>query len=271
MYIKTWTWCVSSRSDSSERWNKKFHSLTHALSSNVWGSCYPYVQLDTWTAYDLLSGIRTQLVEGLRHAVRVTWRLPLPCLGTVPHECSSLATWRLLTCRSPRTGSFTVQTIRKRRRMTFWLSMPARMAVSLGGEPTGQTASIEPLLLLTCTSLLAAQREGPSLITFPWKGKPFWRVLWCLACWMYCIGITFACLVLFADICRVCRTGSTPGRPLFHPCLCTGSIKFIHQEWWERERERERERDSKYVVHQFSLLSLDWEVARLSLPLGIFL
>ncbi|CAI8010254.1 E3 ubiquitin-protein ligase MARCHF6 [Geodia barretti] len=32
------------------------------------------------------------------------------------------------------------------------------------------------------------------------------------------------------DICRVCRTGSTPGRPLFHPCLCTGSIKFIHQE-----------------------------------------
>ena len=37
----------------------------------------------------------------------------------------------------------------------------------LGGEPTGQAASIEPLLLLTCTSLLAAQREGPSLITFP--------------------------------------------------------------------------------------------------------
>ena len=33
-----------------------------------------------------------------------------------------------------------------------------------------------------------------------------------------------------ADICRVCRCESTPERPLLHPCICTGSIKFIHQE-----------------------------------------
>ncbi|XP_023333010.1 E3 ubiquitin-protein ligase MARCH6 [Eurytemora carolleeae] len=32
------------------------------------------------------------------------------------------------------------------------------------------------------------------------------------------------------DICRVCRCEGTPDRPLFHPCICTGSIKFIHQE-----------------------------------------
>jgi len=32
------------------------------------------------------------------------------------------------------------------------------------------------------------------------------------------------------DICRVCRCEGTLERPLFHPCICTGSIKFIHQE-----------------------------------------
>ncbi|XP_074036205.1 E3 ubiquitin-protein ligase MARCHF6 isoform X2 [Leptinotarsa decemlineata] len=33
-----------------------------------------------------------------------------------------------------------------------------------------------------------------------------------------------------ADICRVCRSEGGPDRPLFHPCICTGSIKWIHQE-----------------------------------------
>lgn len=33
------------------------------------------------------------------------------------------------------------------------------------------------------------------------------------------------------DICRVCRAEGTQDRPLYHPCICTGSIKFIHQDW----------------------------------------
>lgn len=32
------------------------------------------------------------------------------------------------------------------------------------------------------------------------------------------------------DICRVCRCEATIERPLFYPCVCTGSIKYIHQE-----------------------------------------
>ena len=36
--------------------------------------------------------------------------------------------------------------------------------------------------------------------------------------------------VSLSDICRVCRCEGTSDRPLFHPCICTGSIKFIHQE-----------------------------------------
>jgi len=34
------------------------------------------------------------------------------------------------------------------------------------------------------------------------------------------------------DICRVCRMEATPDRPLHFPCVCTGSIKYIHQEWY---------------------------------------
>ncbi|XP_020288233.1 E3 ubiquitin-protein ligase MARCH6 [Pseudomyrmex gracilis] len=36
--------------------------------------------------------------------------------------------------------------------------------------------------------------------------------------------------MLSADICRVCRSEGLADRPLFHPCICTGSIKWIHQE-----------------------------------------
>jgi len=32
------------------------------------------------------------------------------------------------------------------------------------------------------------------------------------------------------DICRVCRMGATLDKPLHYPCLCTGSIKYIHQD-----------------------------------------
>ncbi|KXT02682.1 hypothetical protein AC578_1157 [Pseudocercospora eumusae] len=33
-----------------------------------------------------------------------------------------------------------------------------------------------------------------------------------------------------ADTCRICRSEGTPEEPLFYPCKCSGSIKFVHQE-----------------------------------------
>ncbi|KAF2159370.1 hypothetical protein M409DRAFT_30120 [Zasmidium cellare ATCC 36951] len=32
------------------------------------------------------------------------------------------------------------------------------------------------------------------------------------------------------DTCRICRSEGTPDEPLFYPCKCSGSIKFVHQE-----------------------------------------
>ena len=33
--------------------------------------------------------------------------------------------------------------------------------------------------------------------------------------------------------CRVCRSNSEDGRPLFTPCLCSGSIGLVHQDCLE--------------------------------------
>ena len=32
------------------------------------------------------------------------------------------------------------------------------------------------------------------------------------------------------DVCRICRTAGDPSDPLYYPCACSGSIKYVHQE-----------------------------------------
>ena len=59
-------------------------------------------------------------------------------------------------------------------------------------------------------------------------------------------------LLYISDICRVCRCEGAPNRPLFHPCICTGSIKFIHQECllqWLRYSKKEF---CELCTHRFS-------------------
>ncbi|SPO31069.1 related to SSM4 - Ubiquitin-protein ligase involved in ER-associated protein degradation [Ustilago trichophora] len=44
------------------------------------------------------------------------------------------------------------------------------------------------------------------------------------------------------DSCRICRSGPEPGAPLYHPCKCTGSIRYCHQEclveWLQHSRKK---------------------------------
>ncbi|CAN6616736.1 hypothetical protein TRVA0_006S03334 [Trichomonascus vanleenenianus] len=44
------------------------------------------------------------------------------------------------------------------------------------------------------------------------------------------------------DTCRICRGEGSPEEPLFHPCKCSGSIKFVHQdcllEWLRHSKKR---------------------------------
>ncbi|KAI8989990.1 hypothetical protein BDB01DRAFT_894809 [Pilobolus umbonatus] len=44
------------------------------------------------------------------------------------------------------------------------------------------------------------------------------------------------------EICRVCRSESTPEHPLYHPCRCSGSIRFVHEdcliEWLSHSKKK---------------------------------
>lgn len=54
------------------------------------------------------------------------------------------------------------------------------------------------------------------------------------------------------DICRVCRSEGVADRPLFHPCICTGSIKWIHQECLMQWMRYSRKEYCELCGHRFS-------------------
>ncbi|XP_031706216.1 E3 ubiquitin-protein ligase MARCH6 [Anarrhichthys ocellatus] len=55
-----------------------------------------------------------------------------------------------------------------------------------------------------------------------------------------------------ADICRVCRSEGTPDKLLYHPCVCTGSIKFIHQECLVQWLKHSRKEYCELCKHRFA-------------------
>lgn len=58
------------------------------------------------------------------------------------------------------------------------------------------------------------------------------------------------------DICRVCRCEGAPDRQLFHPCICTGSIKWIHQECLMQWMRYSRKQYCELCGHQFSFTNI---------------
>lgn len=34
------------------------------------------------------------------------------------------------------------------------------------------------------------------------------------------------------DVCRVCRVEAEEDNPMVHPCKCSGSVKFVHADWY---------------------------------------
>ncbi|KAL6716845.1 hypothetical protein ACLMJK_004757 [Lecanora helva] len=73
-----------------------------------------------------------------------------------------------------------------------------------------------------------------------------------------------------ADTCRICRGEGSPEEPLFYPCKCSGSIKFVHQncliEWLSHSQKKYCEL-CKTPFHFTKLYSPDMPNA---VPLPIF-
>lgn len=52
-------------------------------------------------------------------------------------------------------------------------------------------------------------------------------------------------------VCRICRCEGEAERPLFHPCKCSGTIKYVHNECllsWLRMSGKEKCEVSKFTI-----------------------
>uniref|UniRef100_A0A672TPV4 RING-type E3 ubiquitin transferase n=1 Tax=Strigops habroptila TaxID=2489341 RepID=A0A672TPV4_STRHB len=56
----------------------------------------------------------------------------------------------------------------------------------------------------------------------------------------------------FFPLIRICRSEGTPEKPLYHPCVCTGSIKFIHQECLVQWLKHSRKEYCELCKHRFA-------------------
>ncbi|KAM3171349.1 hypothetical protein ACTXT7_016783 [Hymenolepis weldensis] len=54
------------------------------------------------------------------------------------------------------------------------------------------------------------------------------------------------------DFCRVCRCEGTPAQPLFYPCLCTGSIKYVHQDCLVQWLQYSKRQTCELCNHRFT-------------------
>lgn len=34
------------------------------------------------------------------------------------------------------------------------------------------------------------------------------------------------------DVCRVCRLEADEENPMVHPCRCSGSVRWVHPDWY---------------------------------------
>lgn len=59
-----------------------------------------------------------------------------------------------------------------------------------------------------------------------------------------------------ADFCRFCRSEAAVERPLFHPCICTGSIKWIHQDCLVQWMRYSRKEFCELCGHRFSFVPI---------------
>jgi E3 ubiquitin-protein ligase DOA10 len=59
------------------------------------------------------------------------------------------------------------------------------------------------------------------------------------------------------DICRVCRSQGTSEQPLFYPCKCNGSIRYIHESCLKEWLTRSERTYCELCRHEYSFVPGD--------------
>lgn len=68
------------------------------------------------------------------------------------------------------------------------------------------------------------------------------------------------------DVCRICRTPGDKNSPLYYPCACSGSIKYVHQECLLQWLTHSNTRQCEVCKHPFAFSPVYAENAPKSLP-----
>ncbi|BHF75868.1 E3 ubiquitin-protein ligase march6 [Sparganum proliferum] len=71
------------------------------------------------------------------------------------------------------------------------------------------------------------------------------------------------------DFCRVCRCEGTPSKPLFFPCMCTGSIKYVHQECLVQWLHYSKRQTCELCAHRFKFKPVYAANTPSVVPLGV--
>ncbi|KIK61950.1 hypothetical protein GYMLUDRAFT_260499 [Collybiopsis luxurians FD-317 M1] len=54
------------------------------------------------------------------------------------------------------------------------------------------------------------------------------------------------------DTCRICSAPAEPDQPLFHPCKCSGTIRYIHQDCLTTWLAHSKKKTCDVCKHQYS-------------------
>ncbi|OLY79830.1 ERAD-associated E3 ubiquitin-protein ligase doa10 [Smittium mucronatum] len=72
-------------------------------------------------------------------------------------------------------------------------------------------------------------------------------------------------------ICRVCRGEGTEEEPLFHPCKCSGSIKYVHQDCLLEWLQHSKNKNCELCGHNYSISPVYSEKMPKRLPIFVLL
>ncbi|RIB06064.1 hypothetical protein C2G38_542961 [Gigaspora rosea] len=73
------------------------------------------------------------------------------------------------------------------------------------------------------------------------------------------------------DVCRVCRSERTEEQPLFHPCKCAGSIRFVHQDCLTEWLKHSKKKYCEVCKYPFSFTPIYDPSMPESIPIILFL
>src|ERR1700744_3057972 len=74
-----------------------------------------------------------------------------------------------------------------------------------------------------------------------------------------------------SDTCRICRGEGSKDEPLFYPCKCSGSIKFVHQDCLMEWLSHSQKKYCELCKTPFRFTKLYQAHAPSSVPFSLFL